>query len=85
MYPAECLPSQSIEGLKLELIKVFFLVLNQFAPSADVHTSLLQMRGKLFLSFGFHPPINLNESKKTRAPAPSRGESSPQQAILVHL
>src|SRR5687768_13595650 len=45
----------------------------QVLPSAEFQTSLLQIRGKCFLSPGFQPPISHILFWKTRAPAPSRG------------
>src|SRR5262249_35988011 len=53
--------------------KVFGLTRFQVNPSFELHTSLLQMRGKCSRSSGFQPPKSHIRPLKTRAPAPSRG------------
>src|SRR6516164_3291509 len=53
-------------------------------PSPELHTSLLQIRGKCFLSPGFHPPRSHIRPLKTSAPAPSRGANSALALICTH-
>src|SRR6516162_3609010 len=60
------------------------LIRSQPAPSLELHTSLLQIRGKCFLSPGFQPPRSHMRSLNTRAPAPSRGAKEAFGVTWIH-
>ena len=71
-YHAVCLPSQSLALSNFRSRCVFGFTSVHAFPLRELHTSLLQTRGKYFLSLGFHPPNSHIRPLNVSAPAPSR-------------
>ena len=63
---------------------VFGFTRSHAFPSVELHTSLLQMRGKFFLSPGFQPPRNHIFPLYVSAPAPSRGANAAALFTSTH-